>query len=99
LLVIKGMQAQNSISSGGGLEPVSIMLMRHTPQAGKGNAMSEKPVKLTRTPLSPRPVVRKPDTVFLVPDDLDERKGRLTKAAAAAAAEPAPAPIPVPRSP
>lgn len=58
--------------------------------------MSRKTIKRTKAPLSPRPVEKQPDTIFLVREELDEPQEQPAKAAAAgAAAEPVVAPTPV----
>lgn len=62
--------------------------------------MSKKIVKRTTTPLSPRPVVKEPDTVFLVREDLDEEQEHPESAAVVGGTvEPAPASTLVPLKP
>src|ERR1035441_6736632 len=47
--------------------------------------MAKKPANKVRKPLSPKPVVEREDTAYLVREDLDEQQERLRKGAAAGA--------------
>jgi hypothetical protein len=76
-----------------------MVLVRHMPHKEKGNAMSKKNVARDETPLSPRPVVKEPDTVFLVREGLDERQDFSELTAARAGGEPVLVPRAIPAKP